>query len=77
MQQAGSAAADQLPSTPVLDDAPVVVSWGQQAPTFVVSDQGKGAVLRDYSTGVAKYALLSVVGAAVIVGGIAFGLGLV
>ncbi len=76
MQQAGAAASDTLPPTPALDDAPAVVSWGDQAPTFVVSDQGKGSVLRDYSTGAAKYAVLAIVGIALAVGAVAFGLGL-
>ena len=77
MQQAGAAAKDQLPSTPALESANVVVSWGNRAPTFVVSDGGKKSVLRDYSTGILQYALLTVVGVAAAIGGVAWLLGLV
>ena len=77
MQQAGAAAADQLPSTPALESANVVVSWGDRAPTFVVSDGGKKSVLRDYSTGILQSGVLTVVGAAASVGGVAWLLGLV
>jgi len=76
-QGARDVAADALPETPAVDDASVVVSWGEQAPTFVVSDQGKGSVLRDYSTGIATYALLTIVSVAVAVGAAAFALDLV
>jgi hypothetical protein len=77
MQQAGDAASEALPSTPSLDSANVVVSWGNRAPTFVVSDGGKKSVLRDYSTGIAEYVLLTVVGVAASLGGVAWLLGLV
>ena len=77
MQQAGAAAEDQLPSTPSLDSANVVVSWGNRAPTFVVSDGGKKSVLRDYSTGILQYVVLTAVGAAAAVGGVAWLLGLI
>jgi hypothetical protein len=76
MQQAGAAAEDQLPSTPSLDSANVVVSWGNRAPTFVVSDGGKKSVLRDYSTGILQSVLLLAVGVAATVGGAAWFLGL-
>jgi len=76
VQQAESAVEDRLPATPSLDGERVVVSWGEQAPTFVVSDKGKGSVLRDYSTDVGKYALLTLVGVAVAVGAVVVGFGL-
>jgi hypothetical protein len=77
MQQAGAAAEDQLPSTPSLDSANVVVSWGNRAPTFVVSDGGKKSVLRDYSTGILQSVVLLAVGVVGTVGGAAWLLGLV
>jgi hypothetical protein len=76
LEQAGAAAEDQLPSTPALDSANVVVSWGNRAPTFVVSDGGKESVLRDYSTGILQSVVLLAVGVAATVGGAAWLLGL-
>lgn len=76
--QAASEAAERArPETPHLDDAPVVVSWGSQAPTFVVSDQGKGAVVRDFSTGTLKYGAVSLLAVVAAVGAVAVALGVV
>ncbi len=77
MQQAGAAAKDQLPSTPALDSERVVVSWGNRAPTFVVSDGGKKSVLRDYSTGILQYVGLALAGVVVSAGAVAWLLGLI
>lgn len=76
-QQAKSTAERALPDTPALDRASVVVSWGERAPTFVVSDQGKGSVVRDYSTGVFRYGLLTLAAAGAVVGAFAWLIGLV
>lgn len=73
VEQAESVAQDRLPSTPALENERAVVSWGQQAPTFVVSDQGKGSVLRDYLTDVLKYGLVALVGVAIAVGAVVGG----
>ena len=77
LQQMSSRADEAMPETPALEEASVVVSWGERAPTFVVSDQGKKSVVRDYSTGVLGYGLLTVAGAVGAVGAVAWGLGVV
>lgn len=75
-EQGREAIADQMPATPTLDEAGVVVSWGKQAPKFIVSDQGKSAVVRDYTKTVINYVLLTTVAAAIGIAAILIGFGL-
>lgn len=77
VEQASRIQSESMPDVPAIEGATSVVSWGQKAPTFVISDQGKGSVVRNFSTSVVKYAALTLLFVGVAAGAVAFALGLV